>query len=415
MADDNVDLNAYNGAPLVATCVVFLSLTWLAVGLRIYTRAVVIKSLQEDDWLMLVAQLIFTLSCIFIFNGIHSGMGKHNAAITDGDDQATALMWQALAAASYILNMMFIKMSIGIFLLRVSARRIYNWIICVSLAVVIIWSLVTFFYDIFQCSPIQKQWDFRIQTGKCVSTSDLVSAAYAISVMTILSDWLYALLPIPMLWSVKMSPQAKATVIIILGLGIFASVATLIRIRYLTVMQDLDDLLFVATQVMTWTVIEPGVAIIAASLATIRPLLRAMRVRGFGSTGRRTHSAPSAYARQTTENRSMPVVDQIFGPDDVSLKNVEPSYDIIPPESSISTIGLTIEQPHASIATASRLDVEQKRRRASQGKEYSPSRSVITETSQTTNSTSFDNIHDLEAQSQEGGYYGIGGSGQRGR
>lgn len=37
-------------------------------------------------------QLIFTLSCIFIFNGIHSGMGRHNAAITDGDDQATALM-----------------------------------------------------------------------------------------------------------------------------------------------------------------------------------------------------------------------------------------------------------------------------------------------------------------------------------
>lgn len=37
-------------------------------------------------------QLIFTLSCIFIFNGISSGMGKHNVAITDGDEQATALM-----------------------------------------------------------------------------------------------------------------------------------------------------------------------------------------------------------------------------------------------------------------------------------------------------------------------------------
>jgi hypothetical protein len=57
MADDNLDLNAYNGAPLVGTCAAFLSLTWLAVGLRTYTRAVVIKSLQEDDWLMLVAQV----------------------------------------------------------------------------------------------------------------------------------------------------------------------------------------------------------------------------------------------------------------------------------------------------------------------------------------------------------------------
>ncbi|KAL7903589.1 hypothetical protein HDV63DRAFT_129662 [Trichoderma sp. SZMC 28014] len=406
MADENVDLNAYNGAPLVATCVVFLSLTWLAVGLRIYTRALVIKSLQEDDWLMLVAQLIFTLSCIFIFNGISSGMGKHNVAITDGDEQATALMWQALATASYILNMMFIKMSIGIFLLRVSARKVYNWIICVSLGVVIVWSLVTFFYDIFQCSPIQKQWDFRIQSGTCVSTSDLVSAAYAISVMTILSDWLYALLPIPMLWSVKMTPQAKATVIIILGLGIFASVATLIRIRYLTVMKDLDDLLFAATQVMTWTVIEPGVAIIAASLATIRPLLRAWRVHGFGSTGRSrtTHSAPSAYARQTTENRSMPVIDQIFGPDDVSLKSVQPSYEMGLAETSVSTIGLTIEEAQASTVTVSRLDVEQARSQGSHGKGRAPSRSVITEASQKTNSSLFDDLSGLEAQSQEGGY-----------
>ena len=37
---------------------------------------------------------------------------------------------------------------------------------------------------------------------------------------------------------------------------------------------------------MVWTLVEPGVAIVAASLATIRPLLRAWRIRGFDSTGR---------------------------------------------------------------------------------------------------------------------------------
>lgn len=87
--------------------------------------------------------------------------------------------------------MMFIKLSIGIFLLRLSARRVYNWIICISLVIIGIWSLVIFFYDIFQCSPIQKQWDFRIQGGTCASPDDIIAAAYAISVMTIASDWLY--------------------------------------------------------------------------------------------------------------------------------------------------------------------------------------------------------------------------------
>lgn len=36
---------------------------------------------------------------------------------------------------------------------------------------------------------------------------------------------------------------------------------------------------------MVWTLIEPGVAIIASSLVTMRPLLRAMGVKGFNSTG----------------------------------------------------------------------------------------------------------------------------------
>jgi hypothetical protein len=36
---------------------------------------------------------------------------------------------------------------------------------------------------------------------------------------------------------------------------------------------------------MVWTLVEPGVAITAASLITIQPLLRALNFTGFGSTG----------------------------------------------------------------------------------------------------------------------------------
>ena len=35
---------------------------------------------------------------------------------------------------------------------------------------------------------------------------------------------------------------------------------------------------------MVWTLVEPGVAITAASLVTIRPLLRVLKLRGFEST-----------------------------------------------------------------------------------------------------------------------------------
>ena len=54
---DGVDLSEYNGGSLVITCGILLVLSWIAVGLRTYTRAVLMKSFQADDWLMFIAQV----------------------------------------------------------------------------------------------------------------------------------------------------------------------------------------------------------------------------------------------------------------------------------------------------------------------------------------------------------------------
>nr|XP_036583058.1 integral membrane family protein [Colletotrichum truncatum]KAF6791954.1 integral membrane family protein [Colletotrichum truncatum] len=214
-----VDLSESNGNALVATAITFLILSWLSVLLRCYVRAFMTKGFQSDDWLMLVAQAVFTLSCSFILVGVQDGLGHHNRALPQ-KKEVSALKYQALATATYVLDMLFIKLSIGFFLLRLSNSKVYNWILYISLAIVTIWSTVIFFWNIFQCSPVEAQWDYAIPNSRCVSPNDVVAAAYSISVMTILSDWLYALLPIPMIWNVKMTKQAKATVIVILGLGI---------------------------------------------------------------------------------------------------------------------------------------------------------------------------------------------------
>lgn len=52
-----VDLNEYNGGRLVGATIALLVLSWITIGLRTYTRAVIMRSFQGDDWLMLVAQV----------------------------------------------------------------------------------------------------------------------------------------------------------------------------------------------------------------------------------------------------------------------------------------------------------------------------------------------------------------------
>lgn len=116
--------------------------------------------------------------------------------------------------------MMFVKVSIALFLLRIAVQKRYIWTLRVSMVIIIVWSTAIFFYTLFECQPVAALWDDNIPGSKCASRKSFVSAAYSMSVMTILSDWLYALIPIPMLWSVKMSVQAKVTVVFILSLGV---------------------------------------------------------------------------------------------------------------------------------------------------------------------------------------------------
>ncbi|KAK3190600.1 hypothetical protein K4F52_003291 [Lecanicillium sp. MT-2017a] len=368
------------------------------------------KSFMADDWLMLIAQIIFTASCAFILEGVNRGMGKHNDAIASDDDKVAALMWQAVATITYILDMMFVKLSIGVFLLRLSVKKVYNYIIWVSLVVVALYTLGVFFWDIFQCTPVAKQWDYRIVGGHCATPQDIINAAYAISVLTVVSDWLYALLPIPMLWNVKMTKQAKATVIVILGLGIFASIATLIRLRFLAGLEDSQDLLYSATDAMVWTLVEPGVAIIASSLATIRPLLRAMRIRGFESTDR----TPSTGISSKRNPNSMPG----YGPNDVSLNRV--TVDGESKRDSTRPMGLAFDDYHrhaagmppspplqyqqdmsASAATTRRPSEAKSEVYVIEGSKHSPSWSGR---EYQPSDRSFDDIHGLEEQSQEFGH-----------
>ncbi|KAI1352528.1 hypothetical protein F5Y01DRAFT_90681 [Xylaria sp. FL0043] len=326
-----------NGTGLLVAAVVTLAVSWLSVALRTYVRAGMTRSFQSDDWVMLAGLANFTVSCSFVFVGLSFGLGRHNRSLSQ-HDEIEALKYQALATASYVSNMWLIKLSIGLFLFRLAAQKRYKWILGISIIVVGIWSFALFFWNIFQCSPVPAQWDYTILArdpkSHCVSADEIVSAAYALSALTILSDWLYALLPIPMIWRAKMTSQAKVSVIAVLSLGVFASVATLIRLKFLADITDVTDILHAGTDAMIWTLVEPGIAISAASLATIRPLLRRWRIRGFTHSERsRGTGAPSQDQSYRIKRASkMPG----FGPQDVTLVDIE----LAPPHTLSSTMGM---------------------------------------------------------------------------
>ncbi|KAI9649884.1 hypothetical protein NHQ30_002467 [Ciborinia camelliae] len=213
--------------PLIIVVTAGMVFTWIAVSLRCYTRIIVAKTFGSDDYWMLLALVIFTIMSVVGFIGVNYGIGVHADELT--------------------------------------YEQLINGI---------------------KCRPLKAVWD-PLTTGKCLDPRLITNFAYAISAETIFFDWLFALLPIPMLWGIKMSPQLKFTVIIILSLGIIASSATIQYTLLFPTLTNLSPPTKVSiAPVFLWSSIEMSLGITASSIATLRPLLRSWHILGF--TGNQT-------------------------------------------------------------------------------------------------------------------------------
>ncbi|KAB2571478.1 hypothetical protein DBV05_g9844 [Lasiodiplodia theobromae] len=122
------------------------------------------------------------------------------------------------------------------------------------------------------CKPISATWDKR--TGSCADASIITNVSYFISTISIITDFSCAILPVFILSSVQLHLRIKASVAIILALGVVASTATLVRLRYLFSYNNPTDYLYNIANIAIWSIVESGIGLIAGSLPALRPLLR---------------------------------------------------------------------------------------------------------------------------------------------
>lgn len=90
-------------------------------------------------------------------------------------------------------------------------------------------------------------------------------------VTTIVTDFMIALLPIPLVWQLQLNLRSKISLMFVLTLGIFAAIAAIVKGEIQkTVLQDPDP--FVHDRFTLWRFIELDSGLIAASLPACKPL-----------------------------------------------------------------------------------------------------------------------------------------------
>lgn len=116
------------------------------------------------------------------------------------------------------MTMIASKISIGVFLLRITIQRVHIYTIYVAMALSVITGLVFFFVTVFQCRPISYFWD-QEQAGSCISVDIIIGLTYLYSSLNIIADFTFALLPCFIVKDLQMDRKLKIALMPLLGMG----------------------------------------------------------------------------------------------------------------------------------------------------------------------------------------------------
>lgn len=116
----------------------------------------------------------------------------------------------------------------------------------------------------------------RIQPGtRCFSNRTYSFIGLFNSIINIITDILFAVLPIPVILKLQVNKRSKITLIVVLSLGFIACIAGIIKARLqVTAIQTPDSAFENSFQV--WNMLELCLGILAASLPTLKPLFAAV-------------------------------------------------------------------------------------------------------------------------------------------
>ncbi|KAK6857822.1 Satratoxin biosynthesis SC1 cluster protein 4 [Apiospora arundinis] len=275
--------------PIIAVSIICILLSITAVTLRVYTRQFLLNRVGPDDFMAVAAMTgITALGAITI---IHTqfGLGTHIYDIVATNPALIMEFFKFfyLGVVVYNVSLLFVKLSLFLQYYRlVDQVPRYRTLFLVAGFIVVGWTISMIFTMTFICIPVYAYWDKSVPN---VCLSDPVMQLTN-SIGNIATDVMLLLLPMPVLWNLKLPPRQKWSVIGIFSLGFLTCIVSLLRVIFVFDHGPSSDISFEGTTITGWTIAEVTTGLLASSLITLRPLMSkispaAWRSRSGKSTG----------------------------------------------------------------------------------------------------------------------------------
>ncbi|KAJ0166360.1 hypothetical protein CTA2_7593 [Colletotrichum tanaceti] len=262
-------------ATLTVTCVAVL-----IVAARLWVRLGMIHSFGLDDGFMTLATAISIAGQAVLITQVRHGVGRHTGDIDLPNDYPTAMKMSFVSQPLYLAAICLVKLAVGSSLLRIASKKLYKNLIVGVMALMTVYTIACIFV-MFQCTDVRTFWDFNVR-ATCWDVVTIKGLSYANSSVNILTDLLFGVaIPAPMLWGLKVPSRVRASLLVVLGLGVFACAAACVKVYYVvTSYGRAFDPTWDARHIQTWTAVEANVGVVAGSLPALRPLFRGFFVVG---------------------------------------------------------------------------------------------------------------------------------------
>ncbi|KAL8953171.1 MAG: hypothetical protein Q9222_000944 [Ikaeria aurantiellina] len=215
--------------------------------------------------------------------------------------------WDVSAASAIRIfryfNVLTVLYAPVIFLAKLSVLLQYLQIFTPSKSGILYWSIHSLiwsnllFYTIcvlvgmFNCRPLRKIWDFTVP-GHCL---DGVAIIIVTGAWNVFSDLLILAFPLYAIWHLHMPMKKKLSVGAMFATGLFACVASIVRLHYcIRVGQDVDDT-YIYGPVVAWSVAEIATVILCGSGIFLPKFIALVRRRP--CTSQQSQQAPAKEAR----------------------------------------------------------------------------------------------------------------------
>ncbi|KAI1118685.1 hypothetical protein F5Y14DRAFT_399397 [Nemania sp. NC0429] len=212
-----IDISAHASDDLRPNIIICVSISaFLAVTIvlaRLYTRTTSGNTLLAADYLIVFALCLFIPYCVVLGIATDSGLGKHVRFVTN---PRLLQIYFISAEVLYSVVIVNIKWSILAFYRHIFPLKLFRWVLLGLASFMGAWMFTAVFTLIFQCVPIEYNWDRTIHGGHCIDVSKFLLVT---SILNVLTDVSILVLPLPLVWKLNVTHRQRGALLALFALG----------------------------------------------------------------------------------------------------------------------------------------------------------------------------------------------------